>query len=173
LQGKETREDALFRPDEWWEEQQIELLRRTSVLGLDVGSRVARLSNKQEVSFGKALVATGANVRRLGVPGGELDGIHYLRTIGKSKSIWDDAEEAENVVLIGGSYIGTEVAASLTARGKSCALVMMEDVTLERFYGQEVGRFFQGVLEEHGIAVHGGDQLERFEGSDRSEEHTS
>src|SRR6185437_177777 len=157
LQGKETREDALFRPDEWWEEQQIELLRRTSVLGLDVGSRVARLSNKQEVSFDKALIATGANVRRLGVPGGELDGIHYLRTIGNSKSIWDDAEEA----------------ASLTARGKSCAIVMMEDVTLERFYGQEVGRFLQGVLEEHGIAVHGGDQLERFEGSDRSEEHTS
>ncbi len=166
LQGKETREDALFRPDEWWEEQQIELLTRTSVLGLDLGSRVARLSSKQEVSFAKALIATGANVRRLNVPGCELDGIHYLRTLGNSKSIWADAEQAENVVLIGGSYIGTEVAASLTMRGKRCAIVMMEDVTLERFYGQEVGRFFQAVLEEHGISVHGGDELERFEGSD-------
>jgi 3-phenylpropionate/trans-cinnamate dioxygenase ferredoxin reductase component len=166
LQGKETREDALFRPDEWWQEQQIDLLTRTTVLGLDVDSRVARLSNRDEVSFGKALLATGANVRRLGVPGGDLDGIHYLRTLGNSRAIWDDAEQVENVVLIGGSYIGTEVAASLTMRGKSCAIVMMEDITLERFYGQEVGRFFQGILEEHGIEVHGGDELERFEGSD-------
>jgi 3-phenylpropionate/trans-cinnamate dioxygenase ferredoxin reductase subunit len=166
LQGKETREDALFRPDEWWQEQRIDLLTRTTVLGLDVGSRVARLSNREEVSFDKALLATGANVRRLNVAGGDLDGIHYLRTLGNSRAIWDDAEQVENVVLIGGSYIGTEVAASLTMRGKSCAIVMMEDITLERFYGQEVGRFFQDVLEEHGIAVHGGDELERFEGSD-------
>jgi 3-phenylpropionate/trans-cinnamate dioxygenase ferredoxin reductase subunit len=166
LQGKETREDALFRPDEWWQEQRIDLLTRTTVLGLDVDSRVARLSNREEVSFDKALLATGANVRRLNVAGGDLDGIHYLRTLGNSRAIWDDAEQVENVVLIGGSYIGTEVAASLTMRGKSCAIVMMEDITLERFYGQEVGRFFQDVLEEHGIAVHGGDELERFEGSD-------
>jgi 3-phenylpropionate/trans-cinnamate dioxygenase ferredoxin reductase component len=166
MQGKESREDALFRPDEWWKEQDVELLTRTSVLSLDVDSRVARLSTKQEVQFAKALLATGANVRRLNVPGCELDGIHYLRTFGNSKSIRDDADDAERVVLIGGSYIATEVAASLTLRGKKCSLVMMEEVTLERFYGQEVGRFFQGVLEEHGIEVHGSDELDRFEGSD-------
>ena len=166
MQGKETREDALFRPDEWWGEQNIELLKRTSVLSLDTGERVAKLSTKQEVGFDKALLATGANVRRLNVPGCDLDGIHYLRTFGNSVAIQEDATQAERVVLIGGSYIGTEVAASLTLLGKKCSLVMMEDVTLERFYGQEVGRFFQGVLEEHGVEVHGGDELERFEGVD-------
>jgi 3-phenylpropionate/trans-cinnamate dioxygenase ferredoxin reductase component len=166
MQGKETREDALFRPDEWWGEQNIELLKRTSVLSLDTGERVVKLSTKQEVGFDKALLATGANVRRLNVPGCDLDGIHYLRTFGNSVAIQEDAADAERVVLIGGSYIGTEVAASLTLLGKKCSLVMMEDVTLERFYGQEVGRFFQGVLEEHGIEVHGGDELERFEGAD-------
>ena len=166
MQGKETREDALFRPDEWWGEQNIELLRRTSVLSLDTGERVVKLSTKEEVGFDKALLATGANVRRLNVPGCDLDGIHYLRTFGNSVAIQEDAAQAERVVLIGGSYIGTEVAASLTLLGMKCSLVMMEDVTLERFYGQEVGRFFQGVLEEHGIEVHGGDELERFEGAD-------
>ena len=69
-------------------------------------------------------------------------------------------------MLIGGSYIGTEVAASLTLLGKKCSILMMEDVVLERFYGAEVGGFFQGVLEEHGVEVHGGDELGRFEGSD-------
>jgi 3-phenylpropionate/trans-cinnamate dioxygenase ferredoxin reductase subunit len=166
MQGKESREDALFRPDEWWREQDIELLSRTSVLSLDVGARVAKLSTREEVAFDKALLATGANVRRLSVPGCELDGIHYLRTFGNSSAIRDHAADAERVVLIGGSYIATEVAASLTLLGKKCSLVMMEEVTLERFYGQEVGRFFQGVLEQHGIEVFGDDELERFEGSD-------
>jgi 3-phenylpropionate/trans-cinnamate dioxygenase ferredoxin reductase component len=166
MQGKETREDALVHPAGWWEEHGVELLTRTSALGLDAGERVVKLSSKEEVSFDKALLATGANVRRLSVDGCELDGIHYLRTLGNSQSIKDDVADAERVVLIGGSYIATEVASSLTMLGKKCSLVMMEDVTLERFYGQEVGRYFQGILEEHGIEVHGGDELERFEGGD-------
>ncbi len=166
MQGKESREDTLFRPDEWWSEQQIELLTRTSVMKLDAASRTATLSNRDEVTFGKALLATGSNVRRLRADGDELDGIHYLRTLPNSASIREDAGQAERVVLIGGSYIGTEVAASLTLLGKKCSIVMMEGVTLERFYGKEVGGFFQGVLEEHGVEIHGSDELERFEGAD-------
>jgi 3-phenylpropionate/trans-cinnamate dioxygenase ferredoxin reductase subunit len=167
MQGKESREDTLFRPDDWWEEQRIELMTRTSVMKLDAGERVASLSTKDDVRFDKALVATGANVRRLRVDGCDLEGIHYLRALGNSKTIREDAADSERVVLIGGSYIGTEVSASLRAsQGRDCALVMMEDVTLERFFGKEVGGFFQGVLEEHGIDVHGGQELERFEGSD-------
>jgi 3-phenylpropionate/trans-cinnamate dioxygenase ferredoxin reductase subunit len=68
--------------------------------------------------------------------------------------------------MIGGSYIGCEVAATLTARGNKCTIVMQEDVTFERVYGPEVGGFFQRALEEHGIQVHGGESLARFEGSD-------
>jgi 3-phenylpropionate/trans-cinnamate dioxygenase ferredoxin reductase component len=166
MQGKESRDDVLFRPDEWWTEQNIELLKRTTVTKLDLESRVATLSTRDEVRFDKALLATGANVRRLRADGDELEGIHYLRTFGTSDAIKQDAENADGVVLIGGSYIGTEVAASLTLLGKKCSIVMMEDVTLERFYGAEVGGFFQGVLEEHGVEVHGGDELDRFEGSD-------
>jgi 3-phenylpropionate/trans-cinnamate dioxygenase ferredoxin reductase component len=165
LQGKESREDALFRPDEWWEEQRIELLTRTSVMKLDTGARVATLSTKEEVGFETALLATGANVRRLRVDGCDLDGIHYLRALGNSEAIRADADSRQRAVLIGGSYIGCEVAASLTAaHGVECEIVMMEDVTFEPFFGEKVGRFFQGVLEEHGVKVHGGQELERFEG---------
>ena len=167
LQGKEPREEVLFRPDEWWEEQGIELMLRTSVMKLDTGERLATLSTKDEIEFGNALVATGANVRRLRVDGCELDGIHYIRAFANSAALKADAEQAERAVIIGGSYIGTEVAASLTwAHGVKCSMVMLEDITLEGFYGKEIGGFFQGVLEEHGVEVHGGDELERFEGSD-------
>ena len=69
-------------------------------------------------------------------------------------------------MIVGGSYIGTEVAASLTAaHGDKCSIVMLEDVTLERQFGKEIGGYFQGVLEQHGVEVHGGEELERFEGS--------
>jgi 3-phenylpropionate/trans-cinnamate dioxygenase ferredoxin reductase component len=167
LQGKETRDEAYFRPDEWWAEQNIELLTRTSVTGLDLETRTAKLSNKEEVEFDKALIATGANVRRLNVDGCELEQIHYLRTLGNSDAIREGVGDAEEVVLIGGSYIGCEVAASLTLVGKHCTIVMQEQATLERGFGARMGRFFQELLESHGVTVHGGDELERFEGDGR------
>ncbi len=164
LRGEEKREEALFRPAEWWEEQGIELLTRTSVTGLDVETRTAKLSSKEEVEFGKALIATGANVRRLNVDGCELEQIHYLRTLGNADAIREGVKDAREVVLIGGSYIGCEVAASLTAMGKRCTIVMQEQTTLERGFGARAGRFFQELLEAHGVTVHAEDELERFEG---------
>jgi 3-phenylpropionate/trans-cinnamate dioxygenase ferredoxin reductase subunit len=164
MTGQEDRPDVLFRPDEWWGEQDIELMTRTSVTGLDADERVATLQSGDEVRFGQALLATGSNVRRLRVDGSHLDGIHYLRTFGNADAIRAEAEQAESVVLVGGSFIGTEVAASLTVLGKKCAIVMLEEITLERPFGQEVGRFFHDVLTDKGVDIHGGDELERFEG---------
>src|ERR1700680_5055315 len=159
MQGKEAREEAFFRPQEWGGEQRIELLTRTSVSALDVQSRTAKLSNKEEVEFDKALIATGANVRRLNVDGCPLEQIHYLRTLGNADAIRAGVADAEQVVLIGGSYIGCEVAASLTLLGKRCTIVMQEKSTLERTFGSTAGRFFQRLLESHGVTVHGNDEL--------------
>ena len=167
LRGEEERSEAFFRPREWWGEQGIELLTRTSVTALDPAARTAKLSTKEELEFGQALLATGANVRRLTVLGCELEGIHYLRTLGNADAIRADAAQAEHVVLIGGSYIGCEVAASLTLTGKRCTIVMQEQITLERGFGPTAGRFFQELLESHGVTVHGEDELERFEGDGR------
>jgi 3-phenylpropionate/trans-cinnamate dioxygenase ferredoxin reductase component len=165
LQGKETRADALFRPAEWYEEQEIEALTRVSAMKLDLEARTVKLSNKQEVGFGQALLASGANVRRLNVPGSELDGIHYLRALGNADTIREDAA-GKRVTLIGGSYIACEVAASLTLLGSTCAMLMLEPVTLSRGFGETAGRFFQQRLEEHGVTVHGEQDLDRFEGAD-------
>ncbi len=167
LRGEESREEPLFRPNEWWAEQRIELLTRTSVTELDAQARTAKLSSKEELRFNKALIATGANVRRLNVPGCELEQIHYLRTLGNADTIRAGVADAESVVLIGGSYIGCEVAASLTLMGKQATIVMQEQATLERGFGKRAGHFFQELLESHGITVHGSDGLERFEGDGR------
>jgi 3-phenylpropionate/trans-cinnamate dioxygenase ferredoxin reductase subunit len=165
LRGEKPRGDVLFRPPEWYDEQQIEVLTKVSVTALDAAGRRVKLSRGDDVTFDKALMATGANVRRLNVPGCELDGIHYLRTLGNSDSIRENAR-GKRVVLIGGSYIATEVAASLTELGSSCELVMLEHVVLSTGFGEQAGRFFQSRLEEHGIVVHPDDRLDRFEGSD-------
>jgi 3-phenylpropionate/trans-cinnamate dioxygenase ferredoxin reductase component len=167
LRGSEPRSEALFRPDEWWQEQEIELLTRTSVTALDATARIARLSTKDEIEFGQALLATGANVRRLNVEGCHLDEIHYLRTLGNADAIRESVRDAERVVLIGGSYIGCEVAASLTMLGKHCTIVMQEEVTLERGFGAQTGRFFEELLQAHGVTIHGRDELDRFEGRGR------
>ena len=166
VRGEESRQDILFRPERWYEENDVQVRTMTSVMKLDAERRVATLSHKDEVSFQKALVATGSNVRILHADGAELEGIHYLRTIRNSDALREELEQAERVVLIGGSYIGTELAASFTALGKQCELIMLEQVVHERAYGPEVGRFFQGILEQHGVKVHPLQELERFEGEE-------
>jgi 3-phenylpropionate/trans-cinnamate dioxygenase ferredoxin reductase subunit len=165
LRGLQTREDALAQKPEFYAEQDIEVLTRTSALKLDLQNRTVALSNRTQVSFSKLLLATGANVRRLNVPGCELQGIHYLRTFGNSDAIRENAA-GKRVVLIGGSYIASEVAASLTELGSHCTMIMMEPVALSRTFGEEPARFFHDLLIDHGIELHGSDELESFEGAD-------
>ena len=159
LRGEAKREDALVHPREWYADNDVELLTGKSVMALDAGERVAKLQGGEEVRFGKALLATGANVNILRVDGSALEGIHYLRAFGNSDSIRDDTDGAEHVVLIGGSYIGCEVAASLVARGKRCTIVMLEEVALSTGFGEEAGRYFHDLLESKGIELVGGDSL--------------
>ncbi len=164
LRGEAKREDAYVNPESWYEENSVELRTGTNVMALDAEARTAKLQGGEEVEFGKALLATGANVNLLRVDGSALDRIHYLRTFGNSDNIRADAEKADRVVLVGGSYIGCEVAASLKAKGTDCAIVMMEDVALSRTFGEEAGRWFHDLLTSKGIEIHGGETLAAFEG---------
>jgi 3-phenylpropionate/trans-cinnamate dioxygenase ferredoxin reductase subunit len=169
LRGVEAREETLIHPPDWWAAHDVELMTRTSVMAIDQEARTAKLSNKETIEFATGLIATGAMVRRLGVDGTDLDGIHYLRALGNADAVRADVEDADRVVLIGGSYIGCEVAAALTELGKRCTIVMQESLTLERHFGSRAGAYFQRVLEEHGVEVVGPDEVDRFEGGDRVE----
>jgi 3-phenylpropionate/trans-cinnamate dioxygenase ferredoxin reductase component len=168
LRGDAGREDAHVNGGRsWYEENGVELLTGKNVMGVDLETRTAKIQGGEEVGFGKALLGTGAMVNILRVEGAENEGIHYLRAFGNADAIRADAEAAEHVVLVGGSYIGCEVAASLTARGTKCTIVAMEDVALSRTFGEDAGRWFQGRLEEHGVTFHGGETLSAFEGDGR------
>jgi len=167
LRGDAGRSDAYVNERSWYEENGVELLTGRNVLALDPAARTAKVQGGEEVAFGKALLGTGAMVNILRVEGAENEGIHYLRAFGNADAIRADAREAEHVALIGGSYIGCEVAASLAAQGTKCTIVAMEDVALSRTFGERAGRWFQEGLEAHGVTFHGGESLSAFEGDGR------
>jgi 3-phenylpropionate/trans-cinnamate dioxygenase ferredoxin reductase subunit len=162
LAGTETRESAFFEGLDG-----VELLTRTNVMALDTEARVATLQSKEEIEYGSALVATGAMIRRLNVDGSQLDGIHYLRALNNAESLRRDAESVERVVCVGGSYIGCEVAATLTAAGKRCTVVMLEAEPLERGFGARAGRWFRELLESHGVEIVAESSVSGFAGSER------
>ena len=166
LTGRSSREQHALHPDGFWDEQRIELRTRTSVMKLNAGARVATLSTRESLGFDRALIATGANVRRLRVDGGTLEGIHYLRALGNADAIRADAGRADRAVLVGGSFIACEVAASLTSMGVRCTLVMMESLPLSNAFGPFVGEWCAGLLRSRGVEVRGGETLARFEGDE-------
>jgi 3-phenylpropionate/trans-cinnamate dioxygenase ferredoxin reductase subunit len=159
LAGTETRSDAaLDLPGD------VEVLTRTSVLELDPAAKTAKLSTKEVVAYGTALVATGAMVRRLALDGSQLEGLHYLRALGNADALRHDLESAEHLVCIGGSYIGCEVAATATARGLRCTVLLQEEEPMERGFGLAAGAGLRAILEDHGVTVRGGVEVERLEG---------
>jgi 3-phenylpropionate/trans-cinnamate dioxygenase ferredoxin reductase subunit len=159
LGGSESKDDTLIElPDG------VEVLTRTSVMALDPAAKTVTLSTKETISYGTALLATGAMVRRLQVDGVHLDGIHYLRALGNADSLIQDAETVQDVVCVGGSYIGCESAATLTTLGKRVTVVLLEEEPMERAFGLTVGRWVRDVLAGHGVQVVGSAEVERFEG---------
>jgi 3-phenylpropionate/trans-cinnamate dioxygenase ferredoxin reductase subunit len=152
LQGREDRPSTLLHPETWYAEHDVDLRTRTPVMDLDTSARTAKLGRNQ-LGFGQALVATGAGVRRLQAQGGMRDGIHYLRALGNADKLRRELADAENVVVVGGSYIATEVAASMVLLGKRVTLVMQEALPLERGFGVVAGRFVHDLLTAHGIEI--------------------
>jgi 3-phenylpropionate/trans-cinnamate dioxygenase ferredoxin reductase component len=159
LGGQEGKDDALIELPE-----DVEVLTRTSVMALDTDNKTATLSTKETVSYDTALIATGAMVRRLQVDGAQLDGLHYLRALGNADALRRDAQDAQQVVCVGGSYIGCESAATLTALGKQVTVVLLEEEPMERAFGLAAGAWVRSVLEAHGVTVRASAEVERFEG---------
>jgi 3-phenylpropionate/trans-cinnamate dioxygenase ferredoxin reductase subunit len=167
LRGEMGRGEALIHPPDWWADNNVELRTRTGVMGLDTENRTATLASKDVVSFKHAILATGAMVRRLQVDGARLEGIHYLRAPGNAESVRTDFDAGDRVVIVGGSYIACEVAASLTSIGKTCTMVMQEQHPLERGFGTAVGEWVARRLADRGVELLGGVDVESFAGEGR------
>ena len=153
-----------LRSPEFYTERRIELMLESRVSSLDVPQKRVRLENGKTHTFGALLIASGAEPVRLDIPGAAPSQVHYLRTFADSRAIVAKATSAKSVVVVGASFIGLEVAASLRARGIGVHVVAPESQPLERTMVPEVGRFIRQLHEEHGVTFHLGRTVDRVDG---------
>ena len=151
-------------PNDFYAEQRIELLLGRRVASIDPARRTVHLDDGSDRPYGSLLLATGADPVRLTIPGANDEQVRYLRSFADSRAIVQRAATARRVVVIGASFIGLEVAASLRARGISVDVVAPDNAPLERVMGVEVGRFVQSLHESQGVTFHLGQTVARVEG---------
>ena len=154
-----------LRSAEYYKDNRINLVLDSRVSSIDVKRQRVQLANGTTREFGALLIATGADPVRLPVPGATDSQVHYLRTFADSRAIVAKAASAKRAVVIGASFIGLEVAASLRTRGIEVHVVAPDKTPLERVMGPEVGTYIRKVHESHGVIFHLGQTVSRVEGS--------
>jgi 3-phenylpropionate/trans-cinnamate dioxygenase ferredoxin reductase component len=166
LRGESEREAAYVHPASFYEEKSIELRNEVEVTAIDGDAVVV---GDERIEFARLLLATGAEPRRLPVPGAELDGVHYLRSFGDSDALRERIAASERVAVIGAGWIGAEVAASARQKGLEVTLIEQLDVPLERVLGREVGEVYGAIHRDQGVELLTGTAVEAIEGSGRAE----
>ncbi len=164
LAGTAQEDWIPLRQPQFYTERQIELVLNSTVVALDLHRKQVRLENGKTYGFEALLIATGVEPVRLEIPGAAISQIHYLRTFADSRGIVAEAASARRVVVVGASFIGLEVAASLRARGISVDVVAPGNQPLERVMGREIGGFIREVHEAHGVAFHLGQTVSHITG---------
>ena len=164
LRGESERDELFVEGDSFYNEKQIELLLGHTVTTIDPGRREVQLEgHSADVRFDALLIATGSSPRRLQLPGADLDGIHYLRTVADSDAIRSRLEHGGHAVVIGGGWIGCEIAAS--ARQKDLDVTLISDQALPlQMLGDEIGEFYREVHAGQGVELVLGDAVAGFEG---------
>jgi 3-phenylpropionate/trans-cinnamate dioxygenase ferredoxin reductase subunit len=168
LRSAEDLEGWYVRPAGWYAEHGVDI-RRASVAGVDPAAHTVVLGSGEEISYQKALIATGARNRRLRIPGAELPGIRYLRTAAECDAIKQEAVAGQRAVVVGMGFIGCEVAASLTQLGVQVTAVFPGQAPLERVVGGQVGALIAAIHRANGVELLAGEQVAAFEGTERVE----
>jgi len=163
LRGEVGRENYVHG-DGFYADQRIELRLGRTAVGLDTSAGVLTLDDGEELSYDRLLLTTGAEPRRLEIPGAGLDGVHYLRTFGDSDALRERLDRGGALVVVGSGWIGSEVAASARQRGLEVTVIDPVSVPLERVLGPEVGAIYGEIHHDHGVRMLMGTGVEAFEG---------
>jgi apoptosis-inducing factor 3 len=159
LAGVAPAESNVLRSPEFYEEHRIDLQLGTAVEAIDTTTRKVRLADGTSHAYDALLLATGAEPVRLRVPGSDLPNVHYLRTLSDGDALVGKAATSQRAVVIGASFIGLEVTASLRARDIAVQVVGREPIPMERILGTEVGTFIRQLHERHGVTFHLGTEV--------------
>lgn len=165
LAGTAPDEWIPLRPPEWYAERKTDLVLDSRVISLDTKQKKITTENGKTYEYGALLLATGADPVKLPLEGAIPSQILYLRSFADSKAIVAKAASAKQVLVVGASFIGLEVAASLRARGIAVHVVAPDHVPMERILGSRVGAFIRSLHESHGVVFHLGETVKHVDGN--------
>ena len=164
LRGEAGRDRIYVHDESFYAEHDIELRPGRTAIDMSPWLKEVALDDGERLRYDRLLLATGAEPRRLAIPGGELDGVHYLRSVEDSDALRERLDHGGTVVVVGAGWIGAEVAASARQRGLQVILVAPDQVPLERVLGREVGGVYRDIHADHGVRMLLGTRVEAFEG---------
>jgi 3-phenylpropionate/trans-cinnamate dioxygenase ferredoxin reductase subunit len=164
LRGESEREKAFVHAEGFYGDLAIELMTGTTVTAIDPAGGRVTLDGGGELAFDRLLLTTGSEPRRLPVPGAELGGIHYLRTLADCDALRERFGAGGSVAVVGAGWIGSEVAASARQRGLDVTVIDPLELPNERIFGREIGEFYRDVHSRHGVRLLLGEAVEAFEG---------
>jgi 3-phenylpropionate/trans-cinnamate dioxygenase ferredoxin reductase component len=156
LRGEAGADKLFVHKEGYYEAAGIELRLGQTVTGIDVDANVVELAAGERLPYDSLLLTTGSRPRPINLPGADLGGVHYLRTMANSASLRDAIRGADRVAVIGAGWIGCEVAASAREMGAAVVMVELADLPLQRVLGPEVGRFYRDLHADHGVEMHFG-----------------
>jgi len=169
LRGESDASKAWVHPEEFYRDEDIELRSGTEVVAVDLAARMVILTAGEQLEWDQLLLTIGAEPRRLRLPGIDLPGVHFLRTMADSDALRARIEAGGRMVVIGSGWIGSEVAASARQGGMEVTLLDRFDVPLQGVLGTETGRIFADLHRDHGVEFVGGAAVEAVEGDGRVE----
>jgi 3-phenylpropionate/trans-cinnamate dioxygenase ferredoxin reductase subunit len=165
LRGESEREKAYVHPGGFYEQQEIELVTGVTVTSIDPGAARVTLDDGRTAGYDRLLLVTGAEPRRIPVPGAGLDGVYYLRTLADSDLLRARLDASGRVVVAGAGWIGSEFAASARQRGLDVTVLDPQPLPNERIFGREIGTFYRDVHAQHGVDLLLGEGIDSFEGN--------
>jgi 3-phenylpropionate/trans-cinnamate dioxygenase ferredoxin reductase component len=169
LRSEENLDGWYVRPAGWYADHDVELRNGPVVAAVDPAAHTVTLDSGEELGYQKVLIATGGRNRRLGIPGADLPGLHYLRKVAECDAIKQQAVPGRHAVVIGMGFIGCEVAASLTQLGVRVTTVFPGREPLDRVLGGQVGALIGAIHRAKGVELRPGEQVAAFEGTERLE----
>lgn len=168
MKEKTPEELEIFKPTVY-EKSKIEFMLGVNVEKIDRTAKTVELDNGETISYHKLGLCTGARVRKLDIPGANLKGVHYLRTLADAQAIQADVKEGGKAVIVGGGYIGLETAASLRKLGMEVTVLEMMDRVLERVTAPELSEYYTELHKRHGVEIITSAQARALLGEDRVE----
>jgi len=170
LQGKTEMDKVFVHEENFYADHDIDMRLSSSVKTLDAKGKEIVLASGEHLVYDALLIATGSAPRRITVPGADLNGVFYLRTLADSDRLRTAITKANRVIVIGAGWIGCEVASSARQLGAEVAMIEVGNLPLESVLGPELGRFYRDVHAEHGVELHFGAGVESIRGGDTAEE---